>query len=116
MRRAWLLFLVLVLPLQMTWAAVHGYADGADAVGHASMQVHAQAGVAADADLEAGQQAQPSGDGCCDVAQSCHGSPMLPTRAFILVTESGVLLNPSGHPLLPQVLARRHERPQWAPA
>lgn len=117
MRRVWLLVLALLLPLQMTWAAVHGYAHDADASAHVHAEVQAKVDAATDLDLAPDQQADAKGHGCCDMAHSCHGTAtMVPTPVLQLTIASRSPLNSSPRALMPQELVTRHERPQWAAA
>jgi hypothetical protein len=111
-RRIWLLVLVFFLPLQMTWAAVHGYSHDADMAAHSSSVA---AEFLAQADPE--PHADVAGHGCCSVSHSCHGSPSLVAIAlFALAAPSRCVLNPNTRAFKARELVSRHERPQWLPA
>jgi hypothetical protein len=115
MRRLWILLLALMLPLQMTWAAAHGYAHDAGAAGHAALQIKAEAAVSSDA--AADHQSEAGEHSCCDMAHSCHGSAtLMPTFAIQVGSDARNLLSASNGAFMLQMLASRHERPQWAPA
>jgi hypothetical protein len=117
MRRVWILLLVLMLPLQMAWAAAHGYAHDADVAAHVRVESQIKADVAASSEAAVDQQSEAKGHGCCDMAHTCHGSAtMMPTFAIHVDTDSRGLLSPSDGACLLQMLVTRHERPQWVPA
>jgi hypothetical protein len=117
MRRVWILLLVLMLPLQMTWAAAHGYAHDADVAAHVRVESQIKAEVTASSEAAVDQQVEAKGHGCCDMAHTCHGSAtMVPTFALQLHTDARNLLSPSDEACTLQMLFTRHERPQWVPA
>ena len=117
MRRIWILLLVLMLPLQMAWAAAHGYAHDADATAHVRVESQLKVDVAASSDVAVDQQVEANGHGCCDMAHTCHGSAtMMPASVIELGTDARSLLNASDGAFMLQVLAVRHDRPNWVPA
>lgn len=116
MKRFWLLLLAVLMPLQMSWAAVHFCADEMPlATVHAveavnSHHQHAAPSKAADKDV--------SGEPSCGAVHSCHGlhnimplddadaaihSPSLSLPGFLTHT-------------IPGAYPARHERPQWTAA
>ena len=118
MRRVWILLLVLMLPLQMAWAAAHGYAHDADATSHVRVESQIKADAVSEASGTAVEhQSETKGHGCCDMAHTCHGSAtMVPTAATQLDTDARNLLNASDGVFMLQMLVARHDRPNWVPA
>ena len=117
MRRVWILLLALMLPLQMTWAASHGYAHDADIAAHVRVESQIKVDVASNAEAAVDHQSEANGHGCCDMAHTCHGSAtMMPTFPMQVGTGARSLLSPSDGAFMPRKLVTRHERPQWAPA
>lgn len=117
MRRVWILLLVMMLPLQMAWAAAHGYAHDADTAAHVRVESQIKVDAAASADVTVDQQSEANGHGCCDMAHSCHGSAtLMPTSVIQLGTQARSLLNASDGAFTLQMLVTRHDRPNWVPA
>jgi poly(3-hydroxybutyrate) depolymerase len=117
MRRVWILLLVMMLPLQTAWAAVHGYAHDADVAAHARVESQMKVDVAGAADTVVDHQTEADGHGCCDMAHSCHGSAtLMPTLVIQLGAEARSLLNASDGAFTLQMLVTRHDRPNWVPA
>jgi hypothetical protein len=117
MRRVWILLLALMLPLQMTWAAAHGYAHDADVAAHVRAETQMKVDTSASSDAAAEQQSEAKGHGCCDMAHTCHGSATLvPTLALQVGAGGRSPLSPSDGAFMLQMLVPRHERPQWVPA
>lgn len=120
MRRFCLLLLMFVLPLQMSWAAVH-YCDDerllSATVVAAMTSGHDHDGDVAEqkaADQESGKIA----DACCEAAHGCHGLHHMVGHAG-----SGFAAGPSrqvptqaGAAPPPIELSTRVERPQWSAA
>lgn len=118
MRRFWLLLLLIVLPVQVSWAAIH----------HCDDTVSGVAAVLAGAPKAAGDHALPASDDeaiATDAsaqnapsAHPCHGLHELMghgTQSSIETAKETVLA--SSQPVFrPSILASRHERPQWAAA
>jgi hypothetical protein len=117
MRRVWILLLALMLPLQMTWAAAHGYAHDADVAAHVRVESQLKLATAASSDAAADHQAEAKGHGCCDMAHTCHGSAtLMPTLALQFDAGPRAPLSPADGAFMLQMLVTRHERPQWVPA
>ena len=119
MRRFWLLLLAFVMPLQMSWAAVHFCDDDKAPV----------AIVAATTDVDQlshghdqqESQSQAGGvlaDGCCTAAHGCHGLHNLMTQAApsLFAIPSSSHLAALDQRLAQRQFADRHERPQWSAA
>jgi hypothetical protein len=112
MFRLWLLLLAFVLPLQMSWAAVHFCNDAAAAVTVSeSLQDHNHA-------ASGGQDDSAGQVDCCAAAHGCHGLHNL------MATEQAQLSVPTLSNIVPitddesrqRQFAARHERPQWSAA
>lgn len=117
MRRVWILLLALMLPLQMTWAAAHGYAHDADVAAHVRVESRLKVDAAVSADAAEDHQTEASGHGCCDMAHTCHGSAtLMPTLALQVGAGARAPLRPTDGAFTLQTLVTRHERPQWVPA
>jgi hypothetical protein len=118
MRRVWILLLALMLPLQMAWAAAHGYAHDADVAAHAHVESQVKGDLAsAAADNAVEHEWEAKGHGCCDMAHTCHGSAtMVPTSVVQLGTDARSRLNAREGVFMFQILATRHDRPNWGPA
>ncbi|ROZ78252.1 hypothetical protein [Ramlibacter sp. WS9] len=119
MRRFWLLLLALVMPLQMSWAAVHFCDDqvptiSADAAAKGAeriLHVH-------DEQAKQGLGSDAAAEPCCGAAHGCHGLHNLIAQAA-----PGDSTAPSRCPLVAsddrmarRQFSDRHERPQWLPA
>ena len=124
MKRFWLLFLVLVMPLQMSWAAVHfcddrkPYAASTQGTGTAQADLARQASMAV---AHAQTHAAGAGVGieaCCGAAHSCHGlHGVMPHEAVAAAAGSLPRILPAFQPrLVPGADPPRHERPQWPAA
>ncbi len=119
MRRFWLLLLALVMPLQMSWAAVHFCDDDMAAVisvahaeGSASI-VHDHAGKPSPSKAK-----DVPADACCGAAHGCHGLHNLMATAQPGLTAASSASPIPAHDsqrLQPQ-FAERLERPQWPAA
>lgn len=117
MRRVWILLLALMLPLQMTWAAAHGYAHDADVAAHVRVESQLNVDGVASSDAASDHQSEAMDHGCCDMAHTCHGSATLvPTLALHVGAGGRSPLTPSDGAFMLQMLVTRHERPQWVPA
>lgn len=118
MRRWLLLLLAFVLPLQMSWAAVHVCHDElATVLAHAQAAEsdHAIALDVSKADLEDGEQFS---DACCGAAHSCHGLHHLMGHAcpqFTAQPSSQINLSSGASPPL-SLPSARVERPKWLAA
>lgn len=119
MTRFWLLLLlVLVLPAQMSWAAVHYCGDeGAGASGAAGSQLqHASLVEATHGPKERGSNLPI--DTCCVAAHACHGLDSAldqPAAAFDSMDARAGLSVRHVAPI-GRDFASRHERPQWPAA
>jgi hypothetical protein len=122
MKRFWLLLLAVVLPLQMSWAAVH-FCDN-DRAGLPS--IAAQSDPARHADLKTGeatkkaekQVADAWADACCTAAHGCHGlhNAMSASETSLhLAAPAKVVAGPDVR-RAQRVFSTRHERPQWLAA
>lgn len=117
MSRIWLLLLAIVMPLQMSWAAVHFCSD--DAAGTraevvtASADMHGHAHVAADAQAEADIQGE-----CCAAAHGCHGlhNLMATEQAQLSFANLANAVPVTDDTTSQRQFATRHERPQWSAA
>jgi hypothetical protein len=122
MRRFCLLLLALVLPLQMSWAAMH-FCDGITPAA-ATVQASEHSGESHAHASSASQhgdgidQTDLTVDPCCDAAHGCHGLHTLMNQ-----DDSNGHAVAAAHFIFssPLVLARnafstRHERPQWPAA
>lgn len=124
MRRFWLVLLAFVLPLQMSWAAVHFCDESA----HAISVDQAEQVV-----LDFGQQADETGkikggsdpakpdalaDACCSAAHGCHGlhSIIGPADGIPLSPQPAHILAASSPALVERDALSRIERPQWLAA
>ena len=132
MRRLIAIFLLALLPLQFSWAAVApycGHEEQVDAAhfGHHEHQHHTEAGGSADADADAGADADPNTTAAVNADQApaamdldcphCHGSfsvmPALPSAlpGPLSTAPPNVAVDEAGGAQLPT----RPERPQWLP-
>lgn len=118
MRRVWLLLLVFVLPLQMSWAATHFCDDersGAQAVVGAELGDHLHEATAAEqSDPQAGKIA----DTCCGAAHACHGLHHLVGQAepeFVAGSSSEIPVASGAAPPSAEPISRV-ERPKWSAA
>jgi hypothetical protein len=113
MRSALLLFLVLLLPLQMSWAAVHFCNDHAPQARTAS----AAAAVGTEHEHPADAGALPA-DPCCAAAHGCHGlhTVMAPHAQALAALAEATSPPVSRDRLTLTEFAVRHERPQWSAA
>lgn len=132
MARFFMVFLALVLPLQLGWAAAHGYVH--DAMPHHEAVAMVDAAHADDvavtvAVAAAGSHALETSDaprhggaptadhGCCNASHSCHGTPLLlPCIQSGVRTDNAASLVPATQAFAAREPFSRHERPQWAPA
>lgn len=122
MKRFWLLLLAFVLPLQMSWAAVHfcdtGMPHAAAASGSAgATQDHAQQ-AAEPVDAEAAKAAQVPADACCSASHGCHVlhslvAPHEPSTGVVMPAAG--LFGHDEHPAA-SGFPTRLERPQWSAA
>lgn len=117
MRRFWLLLLLVVLPVQVSWAAIHhcdDTASGVAAVLAGAPQATGDHGLPASDEAPAAEktgQNTPS-------AHPCHGLHELMgqgTPSSLEAADETVLA--SSQPVFrPSPISPRHERPQWAAA
>lgn len=118
MRRLWLLLLAFVLPLQMSWAAVH-LCDDTRPLAHAVQAVEFGDDHADQADSSSsGAQAEHSADACCGSAHGCHGLHHLMGQAscdFAAPAVKQLLALSGASPPLSELLTRV-ERPKWLAA
>ena len=115
MTRFWLLLLVLILPAQMSWAAVHYCSDEGAGAAAAQLQ-HAYLTDATHAPKERGSNLPV--DSCCVAAHACHGLDSALDQADVSVPSmdgpAGVVITHDA-PIW-RDFASRHERPQWPAA
>ncbi|MET0310488.1 MAG: hypothetical protein ABW051_00410 [Burkholderiaceae bacterium] len=120
MRRLLLLFIAMLLPLQMTWAASHCYDHGIGPHEEAAVVQAAHAHAAGEFTAQDDGKSSPLAAAepiCCGTGAACHGSPLLPsTAAMNLVERANTGPALSTRHLKPDHPSRRHERPQWVPA
>lgn len=118
MRRFWLLLLVMVLPLQMSWAAIHYCNDDLGGAG-SSVVTSAQPSKAA-GDIATANEQRPEGSFGAEAPCTCpcHGVHELPPYAAVRIPEAAAtsVLNHSQQRLHPLPFASRHDRPQWSAA
>ena len=116
MRRFWLLLLLLVLPIQMSWAAVHACQDGI-AVGNPvqaafdqQVQVAAEPGAAAAAEEESeqGGSSVHACDGLHELMDDSVQDLVEPSATTALSARQRVLRL--------SVIAAQLDRPQWPAA
>jgi 4-amino-4-deoxy-L-arabinose transferase-like glycosyltransferase len=118
MRRWFLVFMLVLLPAQYTWAAVAAYCRHeatSAAAGHVGHHEHLQAAAAADASPNSGDADGPQNSTPPDCVV-CHGPVIAMTTAF-----DARLPEPhAGHPRhavpapVPAPAPTPPERPQWA--
>ena len=110
MRRFWLLLLAFVMPLQMSWAAVHLCDEtpvSASAYAHAAEEPQTESKAKAVA-----------ADACCVGAHGCHGLHSLMSQSDqcgVFPASAGAFLE-SDHMMAARNFSVRHERPQWTAA
>lgn len=121
MRRFWLLLLVFVLPLQMSWAATHFCDDDfvpvAAAFADAEQGAHQYAKAYEAGEKSDGQKSDQLTD-CCSAAHGCHGLHHLMAQAEASLPSAGsaaiVVLRDT--PSTCGYVATRVERPKWLAA
>jgi hypothetical protein len=119
MRRFWLVLLAFVLPLQMTWAAMHlcdgqAFHDSVQSVQSAAERQEVSAQDEAATSLKSAEELADS----CASGHGCHG---LHNVAFAPSPDLLELTGPTALVAYEQRLAQhpvphRHERPQWSAA
>lgn len=117
MKRFWLLLLAFVLPLQMTWAAMH-LCGGSST--HSTSEV---AQFAADQHSSLSSLADEGPDpieisnlaDSCGAGHGCHGlhTAMLHPAADLPIVLSASFLSSIDSQLALRQFVQRHERPQW---
>lgn len=117
MRRFWLLLLLMVLPVQMSWAAIH-HCDDTTAESAVVLGVAFQTQEHAAARHSDDQGAADTSAKKSPSAHPCHGLHQLMAHVPQLLsdaTEAMALASPE--PLFcPSAVVSRRERPQWAAA
>lgn len=119
MRRFWLLLLVFVLPLQMSWAATHFCDDErlvAQTVAQAELEAHVHQ-TAVDEQSEA--QVEKITDACCGFSHSCHSLHHLMAQPSLYQASPGskaVVATARDTPSKCGYVATRVERPKWLAA
>lgn len=118
MRRFWLLLLIVVLPLQMSWAAVHLCDGEAAAIATAAPKAGDQLAHSHDSQATQSQGAEILTDACCGAVHGCHGLHNLMAQAApaVAVVPSRGLLTALDERMAQRQFADRHERPQWLAA
>jgi hypothetical protein len=114
-KRFWLLLLAFVMPLQMSWAAIH-FCDDAAALVHAGSSHEASA--ASPVQSDAGDAGDVLGDACCTAAHGCHGLHSLIGQEAPEFFLPAFTSTPADfqQPVARSPFAERHERPQWLAA
>lgn len=120
MRRFWLLLLVVVLPFQMSWAAVH-YCDDERLL---STTVEASMTAGHDHDGQTAKQragdqnSEKIADACCGASHGCHGlHHLMPhTEASLPSAGRAAVAAARDGPFTCGFLATRVERPKWLAA
>lgn len=118
MKRFWLLLLAFVLPLQMSWAAVHFCeADQAHAAGTTAAVVPEDSERQAVKSVE-GQVVEALADACCGASHGCHGlhNLMAPVETATCLAPGSAGISSAEVPLATSAFHTRHERPQWSAA
>ena len=117
MKRFWLLLLALVMPLQMSWAAVHFCDDSKlyAASTHEAGVRHADPARQAAVDSAHVQGLAGAAEACCGAVHACHGlHSVMPHEAVALSAGSSPRIVPAFQPrLVPGTDPPRHERPKW---
>lgn len=121
MRRWLTLLLLVVLPLQLTWAAAAAYCqhEASDGIGHVGHHVHEHPAApdGADGDAksqkQAAQDAKPCSDNDCGFCQLGAAKPL--GAQAVIVTARAVMARPPATPVqpLPTRDPDRLERPNW---
>lgn len=116
MKRLLLLLLAFVLPLQMSWAAVH-FCDDEKLVAHAVAAAE-QGAHAAAAEGQPDAKAEKIADACCGAAHGCHGLHHLMGQAdpAFAPTATTQMPAPSGAAPPLSEAQSRIERPNWSAA
>ena len=119
MKRFLLLFLAFVLPLQMSWAAVHMCDDGI-VVSTSAALVEAEGDRHDVETLKKSESEQPGKlvDTCCGAAHSCHGLHHLMAQAnphfgSAAATQIPIASRATPHP---GYVLSRVDRPKWLAA
>ena len=119
MQRFWLLLLALVLPVQMSWAAIHVCDGSLPVAAVISVVEHADAGeVHQEAADAPDYSAEKMVDAFCGSAHGCHGLHSLMSQGGntvkVAATPNFLII----HDSLPvrSAFSTRHERPQWLAA
>ena len=120
MRRFWLLLLVLVLPIQMSWAAVHICDDegsGEATESSAAMWNHDHESDQVNKFSDA-QKSEKIADSCCGAAHGCHGLHHIMGQADPEFAPRATSLMPAPSGAAPPLSAARSriERPNWLAA
>ena len=116
-KRFFLILLIMLLPIQMSWAAIHVCDDDAGPVSY--VQVMEQS--AHDHDFDAASASSDkthSADTCCVTGHGCHGLHSLMASesshdAFAVSTHA---FNALHSQLAGGAYSARHERPKWPAA
>lgn len=114
MRRFWLFFLAIVLPLQMSWAAVH-FCDESAHIASAVQTADVATDTAVDVSQDDPTKSGVLADACCSAAHGCHG-----LHSIMSPGEKPALPLPAAQPVArsPPALSERDalgriDRPQW---
>jgi|MedtruStandDraft_1076414.scaffolds.fasta_scaffold00092_59 hypothetical protein len=128
MRRALTVFLLLILPLQLSWAVAAGYCQHEEAakvarhMGHHEHQ-HSQGAEKAaghDSDMGAAEKKESSDKPQCvdDDCAYCHLASLktvgVPATVLVVTAETGFSSHTS--PLIGCLVSRRIDRPNWRTA
>ena len=118
MKKFWLLLLAFVLPLQMSWAAVHFCDADISHTAGATTPVPAGQSTRPAAKAAEGQIVEALADACCGASHGCHGlhNLMAPHETATGVVSAGANLASADAPCATSVFSTRHERPQWSAA
>ncbi len=120
MRRFWLLLLVFVLPLQMSWAAVHSCDDERLVTANVAAALLSSHDHDTDSVKQASddQKSEKIADSCCGAAHGCHGLHHLmgQANAEFAPRAAGLMPAPSGAAPPLSEARSRIERPNWLAA
>ena len=116
-KRLFLILLVMLLPIQMSWAAVHVCDDGAGAASYVQAlqpPAHEHAFDAASVPDDKTHLA----DTCCVTGHGCHGlhSLMVGKSSQGCLADRAHAMNGQDSQLTDGALSARHERPKWPAA
>jgi len=121
MSRFWLLVLMFIVPVQMSWAAVHFCSDEASGAGRIAATLVSSVNEHQHEHEHAvtGSRSEPeSQHDCCGVHHGCHGlhNLMSMEQAGLTFARAPSVLVALDEAPFERQFAYRHERPQWSVA